>query len=71
MGNYQIVVTLSYKGEQIAASAFSNLGDGTYQARIVLWPRWSEDPNIPYVFSFRIFSDSTMVASLDVNVFPR
>ena len=43
-GNYQIVVALSYKGEEIAASAFLNLGDGTYQARIVLWPRWSEDP---------------------------
>lgn len=64
-GIYSLSIGVSYQGRQIAQGKMDSVGEGTYEARLYLFPR-SEDVGIPYIWRTQIDGVVT-----EVSVWPR
>jgi len=68
VGEAKLSFTVSYKNVLLSDKVFASLSDGTYQARVVYFPR-SEERETPYVVSLTlVFKGQTVRTS--VNIFP-
>jgi len=69
VGHYSVSVAVTYGNEKLPAGTFTSLGEGTYQIRVVYWPR-AEDKSTPYAVTFTLFFGTSQVATATAWLFP-
>jgi hypothetical protein len=68
-GTSQLRFTVSYAGTVLSDYVFVNLGDGTYQVKVLYSPR-PEQSGTGYVVAMTLTAPNSQTASATVNIFP-
>ncbi len=69
-GPYNLTIAVSYNGQSLSGpEKYAGVGEGTYQTRIVYWPR-TESTDIPYVVTITAAETGAPSVMLMINILP-